>query len=105
MSSRKILFFPRAVRDLEKLDERFVRQILADVELLKLDSWPPAKVKKLKGVELWEVKTGDYRTLFLPSEDSLVIARVVNRRDLGRAVERFDIRLIFVWLLERKSGE
>lgn len=101
--SRNILFFPKAVRDLEKLDQRFARQILSDIELLRLDTWPPAKVKKLKGVDLWEVKTGDYRTLFLPTDESAVIARIVNRRDLDKAIERLDIRLIFAWLREQQE--
>lgn len=103
MTSQEILFFPKAVRDLEKLDERFVRQILADIELLKLDTWPPAKVKRLGGVELWEVKTGDYRTLFLPVERCIVIARAVSRRDLDKAIGRFDFRLIFAWLREHRG--
>jgi mRNA-degrading endonuclease RelE of RelBE toxin-antitoxin system len=103
MTSRKILFFPRAVRDLEKLDQRFVRQVLTDVELLKLDSWPSAKAKKLKGIDLWEVKTGDYRALFLPTVQSIVVTRVVNRRDLDKAIGRLDVRLIFAWL--RGQGE
>ena len=51
---REILLFSKAVRDLEKLDQKYVRQILADLELLRSSPWPPGKIKKLRDTMLWE---------------------------------------------------
>jgi mRNA-degrading endonuclease RelE of RelBE toxin-antitoxin system len=97
----EILFFPRALRDLQRLDERYARQVLGDIEfLLTNDPWPEGKVKRLQRTRLWELKTGDYRTLFLPEGRYVVIARVVNRRDLLAAVERFDVQVLIAWLRE-----
>ena len=87
-AAREILLFPKAVRDLERLDEKYTRQILEDLELLRVSPWPPGKIKKLRGTPLWEVKTGDYRSLFLPDGARAAVARVVNRRDLDTAIER-----------------
>ena len=98
--TRRVRFFPRAIRDLEDLDRRYSRQVLEDIERLARPPWPPAKVKKLRGLSLWEVKTGDYRSLFVIKRNDLIIVRVVNRRDLERAIGRIDVRVILAWLQE-----
>lgn len=104
MSNRHtILFFPRAVRDLENMQRRFAGQGLSDIELLRAGDWPPGKVKKLHGTDLWELKTGDYRTLFLPGGHVVVIVRVVNRRDLEAAILRIDVHRIFQWMREQQE--
>lgn len=94
----EVRIFPRALRDLEQLQERHARLILEDLEILRIRPWPPAKVKKLHGTELWEIKTGDYRTLFLPQGRRAVVVRVLNRRDLERTVGRIDPAYVFDWL-------
>jgi mRNA-degrading endonuclease RelE of RelBE toxin-antitoxin system len=96
-----IIFFPKAVRDLEKLDQRYVRQILSDLELLRNVPWPPGKIKKLRGTILWEAKTGDYRSLLFLEEEKAIVTRVVNRRDLDAAIDRLDIAYVLKWLREQ----
>jgi mRNA-degrading endonuclease RelE of RelBE toxin-antitoxin system len=97
---RRIRFFPRAVLDPEKLDARFVRQILDDIAILGRTPWPPGRVKRLRGGRLWEVKTGSFRSLFVTERAEVVVVRIVNRRDLERAIGRIDVRTIFQWLRE-----
>ena len=98
---REIVFFPKAVRDLEKLDQRYVPQILADLELLRTSPWPPGKIKKLRGTILWEAKTGDYRSLLFLEGEKAIVTRVVNRRDLDAAIDRLDIAYVLKWLREQ----
>lgn len=101
---REVRFFPKALEDLQGLEEKYVRQILADLALLRSLPWPPGKVKKLHGSELWEVKTGNYRSLFYPHGREAIVVRVVNRRDLEKAVPRFDIRYVEAWLRRQRPG-
>ena len=96
--AERILFFPKALRDLQNLDAPYARQILEDLRLLEKPPWPPGKIKKLRGCDLWEVKTGDYRALFLLHQRKAVVVRVVNRRDLERSIRRIDPALVFAWL-------
>jgi mRNA-degrading endonuclease RelE of RelBE toxin-antitoxin system len=98
-----VLFFPKALRDLERLDRKQQGRIFSDIELLRTPPWPVGKVKRLQGVDLWEVKSGDFRVLFLPHQGGAVIVRIVNRRDLERAVGKVDPAYVFRWLANLKG--
>jgi mRNA-degrading endonuclease RelE of RelBE toxin-antitoxin system len=100
VDNRELVYAPRAQRDLEGLDKRYALQILEDLELLQSPPWPPGKVKKLRGQDFWEIKTGDFRTIFWPQGKKVVLLRVVNRRDLMDAIDRIDVRTILRWLKE-----
>jgi mRNA-degrading endonuclease RelE of RelBE toxin-antitoxin system len=95
-----LVYAPRAQRDLEGLERRNALQILEDLELLESPPWPPGKVKKLRGQEFWEIKTGDFRTIFWPQGKKVVILRVVNRRDLEGAIDRIEVRALVRWVQE-----
>lgn len=100
MNERELIYAPRAQRDLLAIPKRSARQILGDLELLQTPPWPPGKVKKLRGHDFWEIKTGDYRTIFWPQGRQIIILRVVNRRDLERTLGRIDLRALVEWLRE-----
>jgi len=95
---RKLTYARRAQKDLQSLEKRFALQILADLPLLEHPPWPPGKVKRLVGTEWWELKTGDYRTIFWPDRTDVVILRVVNRRDLDRQMPRVKPADLATWL-------
>jgi mRNA-degrading endonuclease RelE of RelBE toxin-antitoxin system len=95
-----LVYAPRAQRDLEGLERRNAPHILEDPELLESPPWPPGKVKKLRGQEFWEIKTGDFRTIFWPHGQKVVILRVVNRRDLEGAIDRIDVGALVRWFQE-----
>jgi len=95
---RELVYAPRAQRDLLDLEEHYAAQVLADLELLQRPPWPPGKVKKLPGTEYWEIKCGDFRAVFWPEGKSVVILRVVNRRDLAVAIKRIDFRALLAWV-------
>lgn len=98
MDSRELVYASRAQRDLHELEKRDALQVLDDLELLATPPWPRGKVKKLRGHDFGEIKTGDFRTLFWPYGNKVVILRVVNRRDLERAIQRIDVRVLVQWL-------
>ena len=80
------------------MESRFAHQVLDDLEILRTPPWPPGKVKKLRGSDFWEIKTGNFRTLFWPQGRDVVLLRVVNRRDLEKAITRIDFRALLHWL-------
>jgi mRNA-degrading endonuclease RelE of RelBE toxin-antitoxin system len=101
VSERDLIYAPRAQRDLVAMPKRSALRILGDLELLQTPPWPPGKVKKLHGHDFWEIKTGDFRTIFWPQGRQIVILRVVNRRELQRTLGRIDIRALVEWLRQR----
>jgi len=98
MDRRTLVYAPRAQRDLEGLQSADARRILEDLELLQKPPWPPRKVKRLRGFEYWEIKTGDFRTIFWPQGPRVIILRVVNRRDLELTLGRIDLAALIAWL-------
>lgn len=76
--------------------------MLEDLDQLQAPPWPPGKVKKLRGHNFWEIKTGDFRTIFWPEGRKVVVLRVVNRRDLVKALGRIDVRTLVEWLRNLK---
>jgi mRNA-degrading endonuclease RelE of RelBE toxin-antitoxin system len=98
---RRLVYAPRAQRDLVSLQKKFARQALADLELLQAPPWPRGKVKPLRGTDFWEIKAGDFRAIFLPKGKDVVVLRVVNRRDLEKAIGRIDVAALVRWLRER----
>lgn len=102
MDRRQLVYAPRAQRDLLKINKTDALRIVEDLEILENPPWPPSKVKKLRGMDLWEIKSGDFRTIFWPHGAQVVILRVVNRRDLERTLGRIDVRTLVEWLRQRE---
>ena len=102
---RNLVYAPRAQRDLLSLPKRYALQILEDLELLQEPPWPPGKVKKLHGHDFWEIKTGSYRTIFLPRGKDVIILRIINRRDLEKTLGRINIRTLIEWIREREQDK
>ena len=102
MDSRELVYAPRAQRDLGDLEKADALRVLEDLELLRTPPWPAGKVKKLRGQDFWEIKTGDFRTLFWPHGSKVVVLRVVNRRDLEGAIGRIDVRALLRWFRENR---
>ncbi len=100
MDRRVLVYAPRAQRDIGDLQKADALRVLDDLEILQTPPWPAGKVKKLRGHDFWEIKTGDFRTLFWPHGAMVVILRVVNRRDLEGAIGRIDVRTLLRWLRE-----
>jgi mRNA-degrading endonuclease RelE of RelBE toxin-antitoxin system len=78
---------PRALRDLRGLPVEEAEGILHDLQILRQTPWPgPPKVKKLRGQELFRLRTGDYRSVFEVREDRVVVLGVVDRKEFDRVL-------------------
>ncbi len=97
---RRLVYAPHAQHDLLTLEKRFARQISSRLPILETPPWPPGKVKKLRGCDFWEIRSGDFRAVFWPRGKDVVVLRVVNRRDLKRALGRIDRRAVEKWAKE-----
>ena len=103
MGKYSVIIAPRAQRDLRKLPKKAALTVAHDLKILEKAKWPPGKVKKLRDVGFWELKTGDYRAFFVLEGSKVVVLRVVNRRDLFRAIKHINPAEAVRWLRERQS--
>lgn len=88
MAGRLVELSPRALRDLGGVPAEAAREILDDLELLKKTPWPgPPKVKKLRGHDLYRLKTGEYRSVFEIRGEKVVVLRIVGRKELERVLK------------------
>jgi len=79
----------RAVNDLDRLPDPIAARVLDRLEALAAD---PTKrshdVKTLTGHRPWRrLRVGEYRILFRTSGEVTLVARVIDRRDLDRALK------------------
>jgi len=105
MDKRTVKFAPRAEHDWLKLPRRDAERILDDLALLESPPWPAGKIKPLRDSSYWEIKTGDYHSLFLPVGKEVIILRVVHRRDLERAVKQINPAAVALWLSRLSNKE
>lgn len=100
MAEFSLVYSPRAQRDFQKLPTKEVNRILDDLDKLAAaqKDWPMNQVKKLRGHPYWEMKTGDFRSIFLLQRQKVVVLRIVNRRELEREIKRIDWRWLTEWL-------
>jgi len=96
-----VIIAPRAERDLRKLPRKIALSVAQDLKILEKAKWPPGKVKKLRDVGFWELKSGDYRVFFVPEGNKAVVLRIINRRDLFRAIKHINPAEAVRWLRER----
>jgi len=80
------------MRDLRRLPADTAAELLVDMESLAADPLPgppkvlpgPPKVKKLRGHDLYRLRTGDYRSIFELRGTKVVVLRIVGRSELDR---------------------
>jgi mRNA-degrading endonuclease RelE of RelBE toxin-antitoxin system len=88
MAERPVELAPRAMRDLRRLAAQDAERLLDDLQILKQAPWPgPPKVKKLRGQDLFRLRTGDYRWVFESREGKVVVLRIVDRREFDRVLK------------------
>ncbi|MBN1223808.1 MAG: type II toxin-antitoxin system RelE/ParE family toxin [Candidatus Aminicenantes bacterium] len=84
-----------AAADLDCIPEAR-RQNVIDI-IKKLSSNPFAAgpdIKKLNGfkIPLYRLRSGDYRVLYRVEENTVLVMRVVDRRDLHRIIKRLKLQ-------------
>ncbi|OGL45001.1 MAG: hypothetical protein A2149_00005 [Candidatus Schekmanbacteria bacterium RBG_16_38_11] len=81
MGKYKIEFSKPAVKDYMKLPKDY--KVLVDLALLKLSEGLPVDIKPLRGEkDIYRLRVGRYRILFLIIEDTLVITKIGPRGDV-----------------------
>lgn len=76
------------MRDLRQLPVEDAERVLNDLETLGQTPWPgPPKVKKLRGYDLFRLRTGGYRSVFEARERKVVVLRIVSRKEFDRVLK------------------
>ena len=63
---------PRAAKELSKLHKTDVEKVRTAIAALA-DEPRPAGCKKLRGVEAWRIRIGDYRVIYEIHDDKLLV--------------------------------
>ncbi len=82
-----VVLTDRAVADLDAVTLKVRLQVAQDIASLARGPLPPrAGVKKLKGYRppLYRLRAGDYRVLYRVAQRTVMVLRVIDRRDLDR---------------------
>jgi len=84
----KIEWRPAASRDLRRLDSPIRRRILDAIEALAANPRPTSATALGSGEGWWRLRVGDYRVIYEPQDDRLVILiiRVGHRREVYRGL-------------------
>jgi mRNA-degrading endonuclease RelE of RelBE toxin-antitoxin system len=80
-----------AIRDIGSLPETVRSKIIESIISLREDPFPsPPLKKKLKGFgfPLYRLRIADYRVLYRIDEKDMTVMRVVDRKDLEKAIKR-----------------
>ena len=85
MASYRLLIKPSAVKELESLPHKDRRRVIHRVQALAEEP-RPAGAEKLKGIELYRVRQGDYRVLYEVADaaETVTVIKIGNRRDVYR---------------------
>jgi mRNA interferase RelE/StbE len=74
----EVQFKPTAIKDLKKIPQNLVRNILEKIEILQTDL--QGDVKKLTNfTPEYRLRVGKYRVLFEINQEKIVIYRVLHR--------------------------
>ena len=75
---------PSARRELEKLSDSLIARLLRKIEGLAINPRPPG-CRKLRGYkDLWRVRVGEYRTIYIIEDDRKIVSitRIAHRREV-----------------------
>ncbi len=81
----KVELRPAARQGLRRLDLATRRRMLSALQALGMDPRPHGAIQ-LTGSERWRIRIGDYRVIYEPQDDRLVVLviRIGHRRDVYR---------------------
>ncbi|MGA9876545.1 MAG: type II toxin-antitoxin system RelE/ParE family toxin [Solirubrobacteraceae bacterium] len=88
----KIKLAPRAIRDLKGLDRQTRKRVQNAFQALETDA-PNLDIKPVAGHVPWRrLRVGEHRVLYHELTDEpdarYLVARVIDRRDLHRAIDK-----------------
>jgi mRNA interferase RelE/StbE len=85
----KITFTNASFKDMEKLEKNTRERILT--ELKSLSDFPlnlKRDIKKLKGIgkNIYRLRIGEFRVIYLLSDIKIIVLRIMNRKDLDKII-------------------
>jgi len=83
-----------AVDDLECIPEARQKKIIASIKNLSSNPFAPGpNIKKLKGFKppIYRIRSGDFRVLYRVYDKTIIIMRVIDRKDLERVVKKLNL--------------
>jgi mRNA interferase RelE/StbE len=81
-------------RDLDRVPSVHREQVIEDIQGLQQSPLgPPPRIKRLRGLSspLFRLRSGDYRILYRVDDTLVTVMRVINRRDLDRALRQLGL--------------
>lgn len=86
---RNILVTPQFRKDLAEVGKNIFAKADVVLSILKLDPVDVSlKSKKLKiGTNLWRVRIGTHRLVYLFNKDSLILLRIRHRKDVYKGLK------------------
>jgi mRNA interferase RelE/StbE len=77
----EVIWDKKAYEQLEKLDFMIARRIVKKVQ--ELTENPLSKdIKRLKGLNYFRMRVGDYRIIFEINENKIIILKVAHRKNV-----------------------
>lgn len=93
--SRFVIQLTRAaIRDLDALPDPVRDQVTEDLRTLEeAPLGPPPRIKRLKGLTfpIYRLRSGDYRVVYRIDEALVTIMRVIDRKELERALRQLGL--------------
>jgi mRNA interferase RelE/StbE len=83
-----------AVDDLGFIPEISKKKIIAAIQKLSTDPFSSGpNIKKLKGFKppVYRMRSGDFRVLYRVQDKSIIVLRVIDRKDLERIIKRLNL--------------
>jgi len=83
-----------AVDDLDCIPEISKKKIIPSIKKLSTAPFSPGpKIKKLKGFKppIFRMRSGDFRVIYRVHDRTIVILRVIDRKDLERIIKRLNL--------------
>jgi len=83
-----------AVDDLDRISEIPKQRIIASIQKLSTDPFShKPNIKKLKGFKpsVYRIRSGDFRVLYRVHEKTVIVLRVIDRKDLERIIKRLNL--------------
>ena len=77
----KIDWIERSVEELDKLEQSISRRIIKKVGEL-IENPYSRDIKRLKGVDAFRLRVGDYRVIFEIEDDTIRILKVGHRKNI-----------------------
>lgn len=83
-----------AADDLEAISDKLRNQIVEAIKPLADNPLPTGSgIKKLKGFKppLYRLRSGDYRVLYRIQSSTILIMRIIDRKELERTIKRLHL--------------